>query len=103
MNQFGGSKDCVVCGQATNPNEFKKCHGCETVMCNHCCAHHDCREINDRRFEDFIEKINDPLAEVFGVLGYHFNGECEKEGWRIFEFDSSLGNPDIELRVSKRM
>jgi hypothetical protein len=100
MNQFGPSEDCIVCGQATN--EFRRCHGCETTMCNHCCTNHDCREINDKRFEDFINKIDEPLSEAFGKLGYNFNGECEKDGWRIYEFDS-LGNPTIELRVSKRI
>jgi len=85
--------DCVICGQARSAIQMRHCNDCEKDMCNQCIDGHDCTPI-----ENFIEKLNEPLAEALANFGYYFASESEKDGQRIFEFRSSEA-PRMEVRI----
>ena len=52
------------------------------------------------KIEEFIEKLNEPLAGALCQFGYWFTGERESDTAIIFEFTSQEA-PRIEVRIDK--
>jgi len=50
--------------------------------------------------EDFIERLNSPLAEALGNFGYWMTEERDTDTQKIFEF-ISVDAPRIEVRIDK--
>ena len=74
MDRFGPSMDCIICGQPESQIAFRHCYSCDTDMCPHCCAHHSCMEVLEKKRELFLEDFKAKFTEFLAEHDYYIDG-----------------------------